>query len=87
MHSAVIAGSGNLIKSRFESKDWLKIFSKSTDPLALLHVHVFINTKKNIILFPDRPKYYFSSEVVSNSIEVFLIVHDFTQRLVKNFIF
>ena len=32
--SAAIAGSGNLLKSCFESEIWAKIFSKSTDPLA-----------------------------------------------------
>ena len=32
--SAAIAGSGNTLKSRFESKIWAKIFSKSADPFA-----------------------------------------------------
>ena len=37
LQSAEIAGSGNLLKSRFESKIWTKTFSKSADsPLSLL---------------------------------------------------
>ena len=34
--SAAIAGSGNPLKSRFESKIRAKIFSKSADPFAYL---------------------------------------------------
>ena len=33
------------------------------------------------------PEYYLSSEVVSNSIKVLLIVHDFTKRFVKYLVF
>ena len=32
--TAAIAGSGNLLKSRFESEIRAKIFSKSADPFA-----------------------------------------------------
>ena len=32
--SAAIAGSGNLLKSRFEFETWAKIFSKSADSFA-----------------------------------------------------
>ena len=32
-HSAAIAGSGNPLKSRFESEIWAKIFSNSADTL------------------------------------------------------
>ena len=33
-HSAAVAGSGNLLKSRFESEIRAKIFAKSADPFA-----------------------------------------------------
>ena len=34
LQSAAIVGSGNLLKSRFESEIWAKIFSKLADPFA-----------------------------------------------------
>ena len=79
--SAAIVGSGNPLKSRFESEIRAKIFSKSADPFAYppaslykLQIRTVLKDTMNCAAILENITLAAFRETISSSIQIYLLV-------------